>query len=199
MKDITTIDKINLLIAILVPAISAVFTLVTYLKTSKEQRKLRDEQQRLAKVQSDIEAIAQYREIKTSEKFFIFYLIELIDIVENDKSNEAHKAFLSCYSSFTDLFNDVNAFCALVNSGSVDSEEVLKNTGTSLITKLAQEQCNTYKLLNEAAEKYGFQSEMKRPDRDAFQEYDKFLEKHMVYGAWQRLLEKRKSVGLGFD
>ena len=84
-------------------------------------------------------------------------------------SEDSAKLFLTAYSSFTDLFNEANAFCSLINHNSVIAEEVLQNTGTSLLIKMADYQCEGYDKLKNAAEKIGkSQVSIKRPDINAF-------------------------------
>ncbi|MBR1742970.1 MAG: hypothetical protein IJ733_14100 [Lachnospiraceae bacterium] len=99
-------------------------------------------------------------------------------------------------SSFSDLYNEVNVFCALMNNNVVSSEKVLQNTGINLLIKLADDQCDIYERLKKTAEKFGYKNEFKRPDWDAFQEYDEFLQSRMSDNQWKRLVEKRKKVEL---
>ena len=196
MNDITTIDYIELALAIVFPLISALYTLYVHNEDKKEREKLRKEQGRLQKKQEDIEAITQYRQVKDQEKYFKDDIVKLTVALKSDDTDAIHIAFLSLYSSFTDLFNEVNAFCALLNIGTVSSEEVLKHTGIDLVLKLAYDQCDAYATLKAAAEKSGHKNEMKRPDWNAFPEYDKFLQKRMSDKQWSNLCVKRKEVGL---
>ncbi len=62
--------------------------------------------------------------------------------------------------------------------------------------KLADKQCDTYEILKAAAEKSGHKNEIKRPDWNAFLEYDKFLKNRLSDNQWNKLCERRKKVGL---
>ena len=107
--------------------------------------------------------------------------------------------FITAYSSFTDLFNEANAFCSLINHNSVVAEEVLKNTGIDLLLKMADIQCDEYEKLKNAANTIGKKNvTIRKPDYNAFKEYDEFLKSHMDKQQWESIIAKRKKVGLMF-
>ena len=189
-------DTIEIIVAIVVPVISALYTFFTHRMDMKEQQEIREEQKRLQDKQADIEAVAQYRQVKQLERDYKDDVIKLTVAVKNNDENAIHIAFLTLYSSFTDLFNEANAFCALLNTGAVSSGGVLKNTDIDLVIKLAEDQCSTYETLKTVAEKFGYKNELKRPDWNAFKEYDKFLMGHMIENKWEKLCDRRKNVGL---
>lgn len=189
-------EMLNLIVAILTPTVGAVYTFFTNRATRREQQEIRQEQIQIQKKQADLEAISQYRQIKQQERYFKEDLVTLTANLKEGDTEAKYISFLSLYSSFTDLYNEVNAFCALLNHNAVSSEGVLKNTGIDLVIKLADEQCKTYETLKNAAEIIGHKKDLKRPDWNAFKEYDIFLKSRLSDNQWERLCNKRKAVGL---
>lgn len=185
-------------VPILVSGATLFYTIHKDNVNKSRQQEIEERQNELQKRQSDVEAIAQYRQVKAIERDYKKDMIAMTNGL-NKNPNEAEVFFLSAYSSFTDLFNEANAFCSLINHNDVVAKEVLKNTGIDLLLKLADYQCEGYKVLKQAAEKIGTSKvTMKRPDINAFREYDDFLKKRMPKARWETLIQKRKDVALMF-
>ncbi len=176
--------------------ITLVYTIHKDRVNKSRQQILEEKQAELQNRQSDVEAIAQYRHVKAVERENKRDLIVLVKAIQKE-SDDAESLFLYAYSSFTDLYNEVNAFCSLINHNSIVAEEVLKNTGIDFLLKMAYYQCESYEKLRNAAEKIGVQKALfKRPDTNAFIEYDGFLKKRMNKDRWETLVQKRKDIGL---
>lgn len=148
-------------------------------------------------VKANLEASNQYGKVKELERPFEDAMSELVVMIKSDKESiEAQKrVFLKAINRFTDLFNEINSFCALVNNGSIDAKEYLKNTAFPKLLKYAEIQIQCYETLNMAATKLN-ERKLDRPNYGAFDEFDVFLKKYMPQHQYDNIERKRKEVGL---
>ena len=185
-------------LALIIAFISMCLTIVADKKAEKAKQKAEENESDLQKIKEDFDASEKYGQVKFVERLFEDALTELI--VVNDKDSEASKddikrALLNAVNRYTNLYNEINSFCKLINDGAIKAEEYLKDTAYQKLTDHADLQWQYYEQLNIIA-KDNHIHKLLHSRYKAFNAYDEFLEKHLYKDKWQKVKAKRKEVGL---
>ena len=177
--------------------LSLIVAIVAFFYSMYANRKSKKAEDEVNSVKANLEAGNQYSKVKELERPFEDAMSELIVILDSDNEGIETKkrVFLKLSNRFTDLFNEINSFCALVNNGSIGAKEYLKNTAIPKLLKYAEIQVQCYETLNMAAEKIG-EKKLPKPNYRAFDEFDVFLKKNMSSYQYDNIEKKRKEVGL---
>ena len=188
-------------LALIIAFISMCLTIAADKKAEKAKQKAEENEAGLQKIKEDFDASEKYGQVKFVERLFEDALTELI--VVNDKDSDASnddikRALLNAVNRYTNLYNEVNSFCKLINAGAIKAEEYLKDTAYQKLADHADLQCEFFDQLNKIA-KENNNPNLLRPRYKAFDAYDEFLKNHMSDYAWNRVVEKRIKVGMTID
>lgn len=180
-----------------VDILSLLVAIFSFFYSMYANRKSKAAEEEVNSIKANLEASNQYSKVKELERPFEGALSELIVILDSDnESIETKKrVFLKLNNRFTDLFNEINSFCALINNDSICAKEYLKNTAIPKLVKYAEIQIQCYGTLNMAATKLG-ERKLSKPNYRAFEEYDIFLKNNMSKNQYEDIEKKRKEVGL---
>ena len=167
-------------------------------KAEEAKRKTEENEDELQKIKEDFDASEKYSQFKLVERLFEDALTELA--VVTDKESEASKdeikrALLMALNRYTNLYNEINSFCKLINNGSIKAEKYLKDTAYQKLKDHADLQWQFYGELNKKAKEISMPG-LRRPRNEAYKAYDEFLEKHLTKYKWEDVKKKREEVGM---
>ena len=167
-------------------------------KTKAAQSKAEKNEAELQRVKEDLVASEKYNQVKMVERLFEDALADLA-VVTNENStasiDEKTRAFLTASNRYTNLYNEINSFCTLINNGTIKAEGYIKTTARQKLTDYAEFQWQFYEQLNMIAIDNGLKK-LQKPRYEAFKGYDEYLEKNLPDYKWNQIKQKRKKVGL---
>lgn len=169
------------------------FSIQGFIK-EKENKKLRDQ---LQEQNERIKANEMYEKIRNKRELFEDTLADLLCLDSECSINERKRSFFKIIQKYTALYNEIEDFCTKLFDGAINSESYIKETVLPILNELAENQIETFKLLNEYAIKYDLEK-LKKPDYKAFDNYDKFL---ITYNGgessyfWRKLKNNRRNNG----
>lgn len=185
-------------LALIIAFISMCITIAANKKADKAKQKAEETEAELQRIKEDFDASDRYGQVKLVERLFEDALTELV--VVTDKESEASqedikRALLTAVNRYTNLYNEINSFCKLINNGAIKAEKYLKDTAYQKLEDHADLQWKYYAQLNEIANDNQIHK-LLRPRYKAFSAYDEFLEKHLYKDRWMNMKAKRKEVGM---
>ena len=186
------------LLAFLFSLLAAWFAHNSDKKADEAKEKAVENEIELQRIKEDFDASDRYGQVKLVERLFEDALTELV--VVTDRESEASKedvkrALLTAVNRYTNLYNEINSFCKLINNGAIKAEKYLKDTAYQKLEDHADLQWQYYVQLNEIANDNQMHK-LLRPRYKAFSAYDEFLEKHLYKEKWKNVKAKRKEVGM---
>lgn len=167
-------------------------------QTARESRlKTERIEAELRRRQEDYEASEQYGKVKELIRPFEKSASKLGVLLNDSEATEREKrmAFMDAYNEYTDLYNEINSFCALVNNGTIVAENYMKNTVVPILKKKAITQVEYQVVLMDAAKKLKMPG-VRKPDIGAFREYNVFLENRTTGVEKEKIMKSRKDAGL---
>lgn len=144
-----------------------------------------------------LQANSMYEKIRIKKEILEDALTELVALNEESSLQEKKTVFLKTYNKYTSLYNEIEDFCAKISDGVIESESYIKETLLPIFNNLAKIQVETYKSLNNFAQKYGLEK-INKPDYKAFDKYDEFLIKYNggeTSYFWRELKNMRRDYG----
>ncbi len=167
------------------------------IKSDEAKRVANGIEAELRRRQEDFDASEQYGKVKELIRPFEKSASRLGVLLNDEEATDREKriAFMDAYNEYTDLYNEINSFCAHVNNGTVVAENYMKNAVIPILKRKAETQADYQETFMYAAKKLKMPN-IHKPDYGAFSEYNKFLEKRLIDSERNRIMEKRKKAGL---
>jgi len=163
-----------------------------------EAKRIADEiEAEMRRRQEDYVASEQYGKVKELIRPFEKSTSKFGVLLNDEQATlrEKQMALMDAYNEYTDLFNEINSFCALVNNGSIVAENYMKNTAISILKKKAVTQAEYQLVLMQAAKELKMPN-IRKPDYRAFSEYNHFLDKRTSGMEKDKIIAKRREAGI---